>query len=224
MKRFLPLIVTMAVGWIVLLTYFLPGLDGVRSPFVEVAIVIAAFGVVLGFINVFYVHATRIVRRRPGWFFSVVLLVSLVLVAAVSVAEGVMQGGLSLLNPASAQAVAQAGIAGVGMTGIYQYILIPIQSSLAALLPFLLAFAAYRTLRMRSTSGRAASGIFLVTAVIVLLGQVPLLNLPVVASLREWIIRVWAMGGVRGILLGVALGITATALRVLIGVDRPTSE
>jgi hypothetical protein len=32
------------------------------------------------------------------------------------------------------------------------------------------------------------------------------------------------MAGMRGILLGVALGIIATALRVLIGADRPSSD
>jgi len=223
-KRFLPLLVTMIVGWVTLLTYFLPGLDTVRYPFIEVAMIVVAFSMLLGFVNIFYVHATRIVRRRPGAFYSLVLLVSLVLVAAVSFAEGLIRGGLSLFSPSVAQDVVQAGVAGGWMTAVYQYILIPIQSSLAALLPFLLAFAAYRTLRMRSTSGKAAGAVFLITAIVVLLGQVPLFNLPLVAGLREWIIRVWAMGGVRGILLGVALGITATALRVLIGADRPTSE
>ena len=91
-------------------------------------------------------------------------------------------------------------------------------------MPFLLAFAAYRTFRLRSTSGKAGALVFLVTAIVVLIGQVPLFDLPFLRETREWILRVWAMAGMRGILLGVALGITATALRVLIGADRPTSD
>ena len=57
-----------------------------------------------------------------------------------------------------------------------------------------------------------------------LLGQVPLFNLGILKNLRDWIVQVWAMAGMRGVLLGVALGITATALRVLIGADRPSSD
>jgi hypothetical protein len=43
----------------------------------------------------------------------------------------------------------------------------------------------------------------------------------VVRDLRAWISQVWAAGGARGILLGVALGATATGLRVLLGTERP---
>jgi hypothetical protein len=66
--------------------------------------------------------------------------------------------------------------------------------------------------------------VFLCTAILVLLGQVPVWNLTVFQDVRDWIMRVPAMAGMRGILLGVALGITATALRVLIGADRPSSD
>jgi hypothetical protein len=41
------------------------------------------------------------------------------------------------------------------------------------------------------------------------------------AELRSWIARVPAAAGARGLILGVALGIVATGLRVLAGVDRP---
>ena len=39
--------------------------------------------------------------------------------------------------------------------------------------------------------------------------------------LRPWIQHVFALGGARGILIGVALGTLTTGLRVLFGVDRP---
>jgi hypothetical protein len=39
--------------------------------------------------------------------------------------------------------------------------------------------------------------------------------------LRPWFQHVLAMGGARGILLGVALGTLTTGLRVLFGVERP---
>jgi hypothetical protein len=36
-----------------------------------------------------------------------------------------------------------------------------------------------------------------------------------------WVTQVLALGGARGILIGVALGALTTGLRVLFGVDRP---
>jgi hypothetical protein len=200
----------MVVGWVTLLTYFVPFIAGWRYLLVELAVIIAAFAMILGFFNVFSVHATHIVRQRS--FYSLVLLLSIVGVLLVSTAEFILTPGPSL---------AQQGVSGVWMTIMYKYVLIPIQASLAALLPFVLAFAAYRMLRVQRSGGAA---IFLITAILVLLGQVPLFNLTLLSTVREWIIRVPTMAGMRGILLGVAIGITATALRVLIGADRPSSD
>lgn len=68
--------------------------------------------------------------------------------------------------------------------------------------------------------------IFVLFTVIVLLGQVPIgiylwAELPVI---KDWILNVPALAGVRGILLGVALGTIATGLRVLVGTDRPYTD
>jgi len=215
--------IAMIAGWLTLLTYFLPQGDLVRLVLVELAIIVAGFAMFLGGFNVLAVHLTQIFRRRPGWPYSFVLIASLVSVLVISLSEAVEVWA----RGASTERIAQAGISGPVIVGVYEYVLIPLQSSLAALLPFVLAFAAYRTLRMRTASSRVGGVIFLITAIMVLLGQVPL-NLPVyelvISFLREWVVRVLAMAGMRGILLGVAIGITATALRVLIGADRPTSD
>jgi hypothetical protein len=214
-KRIVPAVITIVVGWFTLLTYFVPGIAAVRYVLVEVAIIVGTFALILGFFNLLSVHVTHIVRRHSGWFYSFVLIASMVV--AVPLVYG--------LDTASALArgrdLAQQGISGVWMTQLYKYILIPIQATLAALLPFFLAFAAYRALRMRRTWGGV---VFLFTAILVLLGQAPLLNLTMLQDVRNWVMRVPAMAGMRGILLGVALGITATALRVLVGADRPSSD
>jgi hypothetical protein len=216
-KRVAPLFITMVFGWLTLVTYFWPAVAPARYILVELAVIIAAFAVILGVFNILHVHGTRIFRQRPGWFYSFVLLASMGVVLVIGAWEGVTAMVLG-------QDAARQGVSGGVMLWLYQYLLIPVQASLAALLPFLLAFAAYRTLRMRSASGTVGGALFLIAAIIVLLGQVPLFNLTPLRDLREWIIRVPAMAGMRGILLGVGLGITATALRVLIGADRPSSD
>jgi uncharacterized membrane protein len=64
----------------------------------------------------------------------------------------------------------------------------------------------------------------LVVVILVLLGQTTLGLLPILPELKEWILDVPAMAGVRGILLGVALGAVLTGVRLLLGVERPYSD
>ena len=228
MKRFvlavIPSVITIFFLAVTLLTYLVPGLSNFRARLVELAVIVAAFAMLLGVVNLLHVHGTNILRRR-GWFYSLVLLLSFVGVLLVALFDLVLS-----LNRVPAATLAQQAASGAAMTLVYQYILIPIQASLTALLPFFLAFAAYRALRMRRTIGSTLSAlVFLITAVVVLLGQLPLSNLPPLVgkglgTARDAVIGVLAMAGMRGILLGVALGIVATALRVLVLADRPSSD
>ena len=43
-------------------------------------------------------------------------------------------------------------------------------------------------------------------------------------AIKDWVFDVPMLAGMRGILLGVALGTLATGLRVLLGVDRPYAD
>jgi hypothetical protein len=99
-----------------------------------------------------------------------------------------------------------------------------VETSLMALLAVSLVVAGFRLVSRRRDPYTL---IFLATALFVMVGTAPW-PLPglgtfevVVRDLRAWISQVWAAGGARGILLGVALGATATGLRVLLGTERP---
>ncbi len=221
MKSILPFIITIFVLAVTLATFVLPIpflVDQVRPRLVSVALFVAAVAVFLGVLNLVAVHLTRLFRMRSDSIYSFVLLATLVIVLLVGLVQG-------FIAPGSGQDQIQARIAGGAMVWVYKYILLPIQASLTALLPFLLAFAAYRTLRVRrNLRSMLGAFLFMGTAILVLLGQVPLFGLKILGDIRTWIVLVPATAGMRGIVLGVALGITATALRVLIGVERPASD
>ena len=91
-----------------------------------------------------------------------------------------------------------------------------------ALLAVTLIYASIRLLRRRLN---LFSVVFLVTALFILIGSAPLPllgNVPILSDLiRPLITQVFATAGVRGILLGVALGTLTTGLRILLGADRP---
>ncbi|NIO69420.1 MAG: hypothetical protein GTN71_10385 [Anaerolineae bacterium] len=198
-KRSVATAIAIGVGLFVLLDFFVQNafIGTLKFVFVRWAIIVAAFAMVLGFFNVLIVHLNKILRFKQGWFYSIFLVLTMMIVLILGLIEG-PQGSLT--------------------SRIFQYVLFPLQATIFSLLAFFVASAAYRAFRLRSWE----SALLVITGVIVLLGQVPLWG--ALTSFKEWILGVPSMAGARGILLGVALGTVATGLRVLLGIDRPYSE
>jgi sulfite exporter TauE/SafE len=99
---------------------------------------------------------------------------------------------------------------------------LPVEASLMALLAITLTYASIRLLRRHLN---LLSVIFLITAVLILLGTAPwpfLGDVPFLSNIiRPIVAQIPATAGARGILLGVALGTLTTGLRILFGADRP---
>ncbi|MEJ2207652.1 MAG: hypothetical protein P8129_01275 [Anaerolineae bacterium] len=207
LKRTLPTAIAIAVGIFVLVSLFTPYalLDAFGLYFIDVAIIIAAFALFLGVINLLRVHARKLRERPSDRLFSFVLLVAMILVLVFG------------LPPIEGQ---PSGPSQPLVQWLFQNVQVPIQASLSALLVFLLITAAYRLLSLRN----AESAVMLLVALLVLLGQAAVGLFPPLTQVRDWIIAVPAMAGIRGILLGVALGAILTGIRLLLGVERPYSE
>jgi hypothetical protein len=199
LKRSAATAIAISVGLFVLLDFFVQNafIGTLKFVFVRWAIIVAAFAMVLGFFNVLTVHVNKILRFKQGWFYSIFLVLTMMVVLILGLIQG-PQGPLT--------------------SRIFQYILFPLQATIFSLLAFFVASAAYRAFRVRNWE----SALLVIFGVIVLLGQVPLWG--ALTSSKEWILGVLSMAGSRGILLGAALGTVATGLRVLLGIDRPYSE
>jgi hypothetical protein len=212
LKRSLPLVVSITVGLFVLVLLFTSsslletlGVYVLGTYFINLAAIIAAFALFLGLINVARVHWRKIHERQSGWLYSFVLILSMLIVLL-----------LGLLSPVAEP----SGPSQFFVRWIFDNIQAPIQASLSALLVFFIVTAAYRLLRIRN----AESAVMLIVVLLVLIGQVTLGLVPVLPDIRAWILDVPAMAGVRGILLGVALGALFTGIRLLLGVERPYSD
>ena len=193
-------VLAISAGIIVLLGYFIDAMSGFRFFLLQWAVILAGVAVLIGIGNLFSVHLQKIHERRPGSIYSVVLLVFMLLTAVASFAP--------VLQP----------IQGMLLNGI----MVPVEISLIAVLAVTLVYAGIRLLRVRAD---LTSILFLVTALLILLGTAPLPylgQLPFVSDwLRPFISHALATGGARGILIGVALGTLTTGLRILLGIDRP---
>jgi hypothetical protein len=207
LKRTLPTAVAIAIGLFVLTALFVsnPLLDAIGTYFIDTAVIIAAFALFLGVLNVLRVHARKLHSRKQGAGYSVVLLLAMFTVLAFG------------LFPVPGK---PSGPSQPIVHWIFQNIQVPIQASLSALIVFFIVTAAYRLLRIRNLE----SLVMLIVALLVLVGQVTVGLLPVLPGVRNWILDVAAMAGVRGILLGVALGALLTGIRLLLGVERPYSD
>jgi uncharacterized membrane protein len=213
LKRTLPAALAIAVGLFVLVALLLPVplLSAIGTYFIDCAVIIAAFALFLGLLNVLRVHLGHIRERTKTWPYSVVLLVALVLVLVV---------GVVTLMPSQADQAQPSGPSHPAMQWIFTNVMVPIQATFGALLAFLTLTAAYRLFRLRN----AQSAVLLVVALLVLAGQASFGLLPVLPQIRDWILDVPALAGMRGILLGVALGTVLTGIRLLLGVERPYSD
>ncbi len=198
--RWLSTAVAIAVGLVVLLNVFYkhPILDALGAAFREWTIILTAFALLLGLVNLLNVHVLRIVRRNEsGAGYSAVVLMTFVIVLVVGLVFG---------------------LPSAPMNWVFDHLYVPLQGAFFALAAFFLATAAYRALRARNIETLW----MLIAALVVLIGQIPLLG--VLADARAWVLAVPSEAGVRGILFGVALGTIATGLRLIVGMDRPHSE
>ncbi len=210
-KRILPVALTIAVGWLVLIS-FLPleptsplagTLTNLRAVLVEWAVILAAFALLLGFINLLLVHYRRI-RQGQGVLFSLALIVSALLTL------GLWIGSLLQGDPPMAF-----------LDSLFKLIVAPLQSAAGALLAILIAVAGFRALSVRRTLGML---LFVLTAVVVVLTQPAALFGDILEPIRAGLIDPITTGSLRGLLLGVALGSLAVGVRLIFGADRPQSD
>jgi hypothetical protein len=213
--RLILTVITLSTGVIVLLSFVIQSetLRLLRSVFVEWTIIVVAFALLLGILNVLRVHGQRI-QRGQGVVFSLILILAFLTVFV----PGILSPG-SVPSRFSGLAGPTGSIASFA----YQYVQRPLQATFFSLMAFFVLTAAWRAFRIRS----AASFIMLVAAVVVLLGSIKLnigVDWRLFTEARNWVMNVPAMAGARGILLGIVLGTLVAGLRLLLGIDRPYSD
>ncbi|MCK4420723.1 hypothetical protein KAW18_06210 [candidate division WOR-3 bacterium] len=206
MKKRVPLLITFITGFIVIVSFFVP-----HRPFgaleTETLIwysIILGFTLLIGVDSLVRLHTRQIRRKKKGWWYSIVFFAGFFYCLTIGI--------ISLIrtpNPFQPGTVFFYG---------YETILIPLQSTMFALLAFFVASASYRAFRARNLDAT----LLLITAVIVMIGRVPAghklwTRLPGIAN---WVFDVLQMGPMRGIMIGVALGAVAMSLRLILGIER----
>jgi putative Mn2+ efflux pump MntP len=200
MRRQVPLLIVFITGIIMTLQYFVPSYASQRL--YDFAIdwlrVIGSFAVVLGVYSISFLHIRKIQRRAENWQYSIILLLAIPIMMLFGFIGGTREG-----SPYSF---------------MLNYVMIPINATMFSLLAFYIASAAYRSFRARSSYATA----LLIAAIIIMLGRV---SLPVISDkfaipVTEWILNVPNLAAKRGIMLGVGLGMMATSMKIILGIER----
>ena len=196
------------------------------------AAVVGSFAIGLGVISLMQLHTRTVARVRPGWGYSVVLLVSFALMFVF--------GLMNAYSPKSRIIPAVSGVwAQQDAHGMFQFLfkggLTNLGSATFAMIAFYIASAAYRAFRIRSLEAT----LLMIAALIVMVGSVsfgtaitggihstladgsenPWANFRV-ERIAQWLLLEINTPAQRGILFGLTLGLLATSLRYWLSLER----
>jgi len=223
-RRLLPLWIAAIAGFTVIASNFIPQAMGMGDLVTDMFNVLAAVAYVLGAASIAKVHLTKVSAKRPGWGYSIVTLGCF----AVTIVVGLLKIGVppAPLSPDLAFSGSYSEQGGA-IWWIYEYMISPITATLFALLAFYVASAAFRAFRAKNIEASLLLG----TAFIILLGRTAAAGYLTgwfpdeisglkLENLSIYIMQVFNTAGNRAIIIGIALGVAATSLRILLGIDR----
>jgi len=194
------IIIAFVTGIFMLVQYFIDAVvvNNLYKTLLDYYQIIFAITMIVGGLTLLRVHLRKLVRFDRHSIFSLATVTAILFMVISSI------------------------IFGTGTNSPYQWafnnIQAPMQATTFSLLAFFVASAAYRGFRVRSKP----AAVLAIAALIVLLGrsifgEMISEHLP---SLAGWVLNNPSVAAKRGILVGIGLGSVATALRVILGIER----
>jgi hypothetical protein len=212
-KRLIATLIAGVAGMIVLIDFAsaIPAFDQIARIVVEWAALLAALALLVGLLSVVAGHVVRVLRRRPDWGYSLVLLLAMLAV--------IISGTLVPLRTPDGSFTLPTSLVEQPIRDVFRAFYQPLAGSFLALLAFFSLSAALRALRRRTAD---ALVILVVALLVLVLAALPqLASLPVLGDSVRWVSDYVAMAGARGLLIGAALGAVVAGVRVLLGFDQP---
>ncbi len=212
MRNRLPLAIVFLFGVFGILPFFIPHpiVQNLDNEFRNYHLrIIYAFSLVLGVGSIIRHHWEKIRRKKEHWEYSYVLLASLAVTAVIG-----LLGGIEGKGPLPTS----IGRLRFDIQTIYISIAVPLGATMFSLLAFFMASASYRAFKARNFEAT----LLLIAAFIVMLGSMPPVArlLPKLPFISEWILTVPNTAAKRGIGFGITLGVLATSLKIILGIER----
>jgi hypothetical protein len=203
MKRTLPFIITFLSGVFIVVAFFIPRepFGGLEQRMLVWLAILGGFTLLLGVDSLIKHHARKIIKKEKDSFFSIVTLVGFFGTIAAGIVTWAKYG-----TPLEFASLNQIG----SFFWVYQWVMVPLQGTMFALLAFFIASAAYRAFRARTFDAT----LLLVAAILVMIGR---LSMGVIPAAIVLVVLLVAAGVYRIILRKLAFGIILIAVGAALG-------
>jgi hypothetical protein len=205
LKQSIAIFIAVFFGLITLIA-LLFNVSGISTVILGWASFLAAVALIFGVLNLLMVHLTRLFKERN--LYSGILVLGMLALFATAVLDG--------LNSSNY------------VDTLFNWVQAPLEAALASMLAVFLLLAGVQLLKRQHTRW---AFLFSLSAIVVLLSQallasrfLPTTLRPLVNQIADFIQNVVVTAGIRGLLIGVALGTLLLSLRLLIGVERPYNK
>ena len=177
-------------------------LEAFSDTFRSWMILVATCALFMGAASLSLLHSKKIQRRTTGWQFSVLTLVSMVVIMVTGLP--IPEIGLGVDNQV--------------FDFLFTNILTPLGATMYSIIAFFITSAAYRSFRARNLEAT----VVLVSGILMICYNAPLMTSmwQGFITLGDWIFSVPSMATMRAVIIGSALGAIALAMRVLLGIER----
>ena len=177
-------------------------LDNLASQVSLWVILLVSWATFVGIISLAQVHGRAVQLRSKGWYFSILVLVSVVIMTIAGLPLG--EFGLGTTNAVYAFLYANGNI--------------PLSGTMYAILAFFMTSGAYRAFRAKNFE----AALVLFAGVVVICFNAPAINASWTgfAMLRQWLFDIPNMATNRAVIIGAAIGAIALAIRTLLGIER----
>ncbi|HFE66641.1 MAG TPA: hypothetical protein ENJ93_05195, partial [Chloroflexi bacterium] len=186
-KKGIPIFIAILFGGLTLLG-LLFNLPALNSLMLGWAGFIAGFALLLGILNLLYVHSHRTIKKKN--IYSAILVFSMLGVFVLAVTDNM-------------------GLTDNGVQTTFNWALAPLEAALASLLAFFLLFAGFQMLKRQRTIW---SILFILTAILILVSNALAVSTLLPQNINQIVIQVQhviqniiVLAGMRGLLLGIAL-------------------
>ena len=202
MKKQGPIALAFIVGILMMVQFFTPNPFFLRlyNLVLDWKQVVLGCTFILGTWSLIRYHLTKIQRHKEDWQYSYVTIIGLVVM--------VLSAGIWRTT-----------------SGPYPWLFNNVQVPMQSTMAFYVASASYRAFRARTVQAT----LLLVAGALVMLGRVPIGNyirgelfgveISLVA-ISDWVLNVPNLAAKRGIMIGVGLGMTATAIKIILGIEK----
>jgi hypothetical protein len=211
-KRQLPFILVLAFGVFMAVQYFMPhgSTEGVYEFFLDWVQIIGIFALALGIWSLIHVSIEKVRNKKKDWQYSIVLLAGLFAI--------MFFGFFAKIDDHwEFRFMTSEGMQGYMFQNMFLYIVTPGKATVFSLLAFYIASASYRAFRARNL----LATLLLIAALILMLRFSPIPGISeYLSATSTWLLNVPNLAAKRAIVIGIGLGMVATAIKVVLGIER----